>query len=198
MNWGKNIVKGVSISHGHGTSATYDIGIFIFSKLKLVIEINDTPTKNLLNLKSKINDATDEFGIHYSMVTNGEDYLCFNAKNKPEETPSYEKLVSRIHLEHEEIFNFLESKRTTKEISTYKLRSTNNSHRLDKGYWFLGNENYIALSFWSGNDWKNKTPNIYLAFYPSGKVSLVFSSRDSSIKADFFDELASIIVGFKQ
>ncbi|MFK7980686.1 MAG: AAA family ATPase [Saprospiraceae bacterium] len=194
----ESILKEISISHGHGTSGRFDLGIYLFGKLKLIIDIKDTSNKNLKFLLEK--DASmNEFGIHYYMITNGENYLCFNTfTNKKEKVPSYEELTNKIYLEHEEIFNFLEEKRQAGEITTYKLRSTNNNNRLSNGYWFLGNDNYIAVSFWSGNDWKNRTPNIYLAFLPSGKVSLIFSSRDSSIKADFFDELASIIVGFKQ
>ena len=42
----------------------------------------------------------------------------------------------------------------------FTFRKSNRDGKLDKGYWFYGNEGYLAVSFWTGMDWKNKTPNI--------------------------------------
>ena len=66
---------------------------------------------------------------------------------------------------HDNVFEFLEEyKDTVSDKGTqffFTLRRSNQQNRLEKGYWFYGNENYLAVSFWSGMDWKNKTPNIF-------------------------------------
>lgn len=92
----------------------------------------------------------------------------------------------------------LEKKRAKGADIKYKLRARNHKNRLDKGYWFLGNEKKIILSFWEGIDQKNHTPNIYLELSEFGQISLVFTSKDSIIKGQFFKELTSVLGGFKQ
>ena len=61
---------------------------------------------------------------------------------------------------HQTVFELLNAKR--KEIPEFRftLRQINRGKRLEKGFWFHGNEHYLAVSFWSGFDWKNKTPDI--------------------------------------
>lgn len=94
---------------------------------------------------------------------------------------------------HEEIFKYLhdlheERKKQGKEFH-FTLRRTNRYQRLEKGYWFHGNEGYITVSFWSGFDYANKTPNITFHLFPySGFCSLVFVARDSDLKHEFIKQ----------
>jgi hypothetical protein len=39
--------------------------------------------------------------------------------------------------------------------------------KLEKGYWFLGNEKYLGIGFYTGNDDSNHTPNITFQIYLS-------------------------------
>lgn len=89
---------------------------------------------------------------------------------------------------HDNVFEFLEEYKETassKETAfLFTLRRSNQQNRLEKGYWFYGNENYLAVSFWSGMDWKNKTPNIYFRITTEGKTFLTFTCKDSILKAE--------------
>lgn len=97
---------------------------------------------------------------------------------------------------HENIYAYL-----TEELKDLQLRFTlrqrNVSERLNKGYWFSGNEHYLAISFWKGLDWRNKTPNIYFAVLPNGASTLDFVSYDDERKIAFFTGLSEVL-GMKQ
>jgi hypothetical protein len=79
--------------------------------------------------------------------------------------------------------------------------------RLKKGYWFLGNEHYLAVSFWSGTDTKNKTANISFIIVPprskfintrGGCSSFIqLTARDSSTKTKFLEKMSKEIPGFE-
>lgn len=91
---------------------------------------------------------------------------------------------------HDNVFEFLEEYRKSIYNPSlpffFSLRRSNQELRLEKGYWFHGNENYMAVSFWSGMDWKNKTPNIFLRISIDNTVTLTFTAKDSSQKELFF------------
>src|SRR5450432_3641843 len=71
----------------------------------------------------------------------------------------------------------------------FTLRRSNQQKRLEKGYWFYGNENYLAVSFWSGMDWKNRTPNIFFRITLDGKTYLTFTCKDSLRKAEICKQI---------
>lgn len=92
---------------------------------------------------------------------------------------------------HNDLFEHL---RTKYPDLRFKLRQSNRYSRLDKGYWFLGNEVYLGTSFWEGTDWQNKTYNIMLGIELSDakkpKVYLEFVANDNEDKAGFFSKIA--------
>ncbi|ACT92181.1 AAA family ATPase [Dyadobacter fermentans] len=67
----------------------------------------------------------------------------------------------------------------------YTFRKSNYGSRLEQGYWFYGNENQMAISFWSGMDWKNRTPNIVFVITQNGNVYLEINVSDSDRKREF-------------
>lgn len=90
---------------------------------------------------------------------------------------------------HEAVYDFLEEYRK-QEIDNgrtfhYTFRRSNQKNRMDEGFWFYGNEKYIAVSFWSGMDWKNRTPNIYFGITIEGKTFLTITTKDSIKKAEY-------------
>lgn len=90
---------------------------------------------------------------------------------------------------HEKVYDFL-----VKETKlSFSLRARNVSGRLDKGFWFSGNKNYLAFSFWEGMDWRNKTPNIYISISKDGYLQLELVSFDEQKKVDFFKVLADVL-----
>lgn len=79
------------------------------------------------------------------------------------------------------------------ESLRFTLRQVNRAGRMDAGYWFLGNENYLAFSFWKGLDWKNKTPNIYFQVNLDGSASLNFVSYNDDAKVKFFSDISEAL-----
>jgi len=93
---------------------------------------------------------------------------------------------------HEKVFDFLyglhqKEKRKNKEFH-FSLRKSNRYERLEKGYWFHGNEGYLALSFWSGFDYANKTPNLSFIIFPDGESMFEVVARDYDIKLEFIEK----------
>ena len=92
---------------------------------------------------------------------------------------------------HESVLNHL----LKNEQVNFSLRSKDkkNEDKLSKGYWFLGNENYLAISFWNSRDWRNKTPNIFFGIDSAGWTWLEFIDKDGGDKTLFFEEIAPIM-----
>jgi len=91
---------------------------------------------------------------------------------------------------HEKILNFLLDKKKENPGFTFTLRKSDLNKRLSLGYWFHGNDDYIAISFWSGMDWQSKVPNISFVILPlTGECFLQFSAKDSSEKDDLINIL---------
>lgn len=88
---------------------------------------------------------------------------------------------------HQEVFDLLMSHHNKDENFLFTFRKINRDKKLDKGYWFLGNDDYLAVSFWTGKDWLAKTPRIYFEINKNGTSSLEFRNHDVSSKYDFFN-----------
>lgn len=92
----------------------------------------------------------------------------------------------KVNIVHNEVYNLLMEHRKNNPNFFFTFRKSNRDGKLDKGYWFYGNEWYLAVSFWSGTDWKNKTPNIsFIISLDSGQTSLEINTSDSDIKRAF-------------
>lgn len=100
---------------------------------------------------------------------------------------------------HNDLFEHL---RTKYPDLRFKLRQSNRYNRLDKGYWFLGNDQYLGTSFWEGTDWQNKTPNIMLGVdlmdpqKPQTYLELV--ANDDEDKAIFFSKVSGPLQMIRQ
>lgn len=87
---------------------------------------------------------------------------------------------------HSEVYDLLIQERTTNPGLNFTFRKSNRESRLEKGYWFYGNEWYLAISFWTGMDWKNKTPNIiFVISTDSTETYLEVNTSDSDEKRRF-------------
>lgn len=76
-------------------------------------------------------------------------------------------LISQIH---QKVFNYLIAihKQSIKKDFFFSLRQLNRNARLEKGYWFLGNDKYVAISFWAGSDDKTKSPRVSFCISHTG------------------------------
>jgi predicted ATP-binding protein involved in virulence len=103
---------------------------------------------------------------------------------------------------NEIIYEYLEEIKDEQSSSDkpflYTLRRSNQKNRLEEGYWFYGNENYLAVSFWSGMDWKNKTPNIFFRVTEEGTTYLTITSKDSIVKSEKFRSFFIKILDLKK
>jgi predicted ATP-binding protein involved in virulence len=97
---------------------------------------------------------------------------------------------------HREVFSFLNDLRSQNVHDpniTYSYRKSNFGGRLETGYWFYGNDDYFCISFWSGMDWKNRTPNIGWFLMANGDCQLEINISDSYEKEKFVEEQ---LIGF--
>lgn len=103
---------------------------------------------------------------------------------------------------HEEVYQALINTRISNPNLRFTFRKSNHGGKLEDGYWFYGNDQYLAISFWTGMDWKNRTPNIIFIFTDSEKCFLEVNVSDSDSKKTFVEkylvkELALIQYGRK-
>src|SRR5690606_21062636 len=86
---------------------------------------------------------------------------------------------------HNRILKFLSDYKKRNPGLLFSLRKSDLGRRLSSGYWFHGNDEYIALSFWTGMDWQSRTPNISLLIIPgTSECFIQFSAKDSPEKDD--------------
>lgn len=95
--------------------------------------------------------------------------------NRYKETSSNLKKEGDHFELHEEIFNFLLDKTDVDSEFTFVIRESNNRSRLDRGYWFFGEET-VAISFWTGMDHFNKRPAISFLINPNDYCKLVIQT----------------------
>jgi len=69
------------------------------------------------------------------------------------------------------------------------------SERLDKGYWFIGDDTYMNLSFWDGYDQLRKIHRLGFAidFNRSNEVYLSLSAKDNPEEAEYLNKVAQAI-----
>ena len=83
---------------------------------------------------------------------------------------------------HNELFELLYEHYKLNPNFKFRPRKTNRLNRLEEGFWFLGNHNYLAVGFWAGDDWRTKIPNIAFMVDHSGYCWLQFSATDTDGK----------------
>ncbi|QXU44128.1 AAA family ATPase [Pedobacter sp. D749] len=105
-------------------------------------------------------------------------------------------LISEIH---QKVFDFLMEYHKADKGFLFVLRQLNRNARLEKGYWFLGNDDYVAVSFWMGKDDKTKSPRLSFIISLDGTTYLEINSRSNSkpfFTLDFFKELGFTTLDF--
>ncbi len=86
---------------------------------------------------------------------------------------------------HNELFELLYEHFQLNPDFKFRPRKTNRSNRLEDGYWFLGNNEYLAVGFWTGDDWRTKIPGISFMVNHEGACWLHFSATDTDEKFNF-------------
>ncbi len=99
---------------------------------------------------------------------------------------------------HEKVLDYIIDLRADDSSLYFAPRKTNKKNRLSDGYWFLGNDNYVNISFWNGLDWKQKINNIGFVIYRDKSCAIELSAQDSPAKAAFLQKVAARLKGFKR
>lgn len=94
---------------------------------------------------------------------------------------------------HQICFDFLINYQKKHKDFYFVPRKVNNNNRLNDGYYFIGNDSYLMISFWNGGDRKEKIHNINFGITDRGDCFVEMSSRDSEKKADHLRELVRIL-----
>lgn len=89
---------------------------------------------------------------------------------------------------HSQAYHFLNELRQQQSDLRYTYRKSNYGGRLEEGFWFYGNDDYFCISFWTGMDWKNRTPNISFFFLSNGEAQLQINVSDSDKKREFVEQ----------
>lgn len=97
---------------------------------------------------------------------------------------------------HEKILDYFIKRRKNETAFYFVPRKINNKGRLDQGYWFIGNEYYVHISFWNGMDWKEKIHNIGFVIHSDRTSKIELSAQDSEEKARFLNKVALGLKGF--
>jgi predicted ATP-binding protein involved in virulence len=98
---------------------------------------------------------------------------------------------------HNKVFDFL---RNQYPDLRFVLRTTNKYGRLHKGYWFMGGENYVCISFWDIRDSSYMTPKIFFQIGNEEETQIIFTDKDSlklktndKTRSTFFENISSTL-----
>ena len=91
---------------------------------------------------------------------------------------------------HDKLFNYLYGVHQQNPTFMFRVRRMNNQNRLDKGYWFNGNNSYLETSFWDYKDNLHQTPVIRLVyFFESKEWACELVARNSREREAYFGKM---------
>lgn len=102
---------------------------------------------------------------------------------------------------HQNVFDILFEYHKKDEDFFFALRQLNRNGRLEKGYWFLGNENYVSVSFWMGSDNSTKSPRASFIISADGTTYLEINSKYNKVQfftIEFFKKLGFENINLEQ
>ena len=86
---------------------------------------------------------------------------------------------------HKKCLDFLLEYQSKHNDFYFVPRKYNNKHRLEQGMYFLGNEDYMVLSFWEGGDSKEFIYNINFGVGDDLQASIELSCRDNDDRVPY-------------
>lgn len=97
---------------------------------------------------------------------------------------------------HEKILDFLIKENKKNPDFYFATRIRNTYERLDKGYWFQGNNGYVYVSFWEGGDSNRRVRNIGFVVNSRDKNSWIELSAKGDERKIPFMEIVANKLGF--
>ncbi len=166
---------------------------------------------NLAKSYQKEGKHTEAKQLHQQALAIREGKLGFE---HPKTTQSLKNLAETISTEtdntgtfsaisqlHKTVLQFLLQKRENNPQLFFTLRTHRNDEqgRLSKGYWFLGEEEFLYFSFWKGIDSTNQMPTIAIEInLEQQQVTITLNGNDSREKAEFLQDITQLLDGFSQ
>lgn len=103
-----------------------------------------------------------------------------------------------IAIIHEEVYQYLKAKHKINPDFIFIPRKINNKDRFKKGFWFIGDDYYLQLSFWNGSDTLRRIHNIGFSIKHNGESIIDLSAKIQPSLVPFFTEVMNNIGGFKE
>lgn len=98
---------------------------------------------------------------------------------------------------HNRIFDYLMKIHESEDNFYFMPRRVNNKHRLEKGYWFIGDDKYLQVTFWDNDDPARHIHNIAFTINYDKGCYLEFSSKYDEQKAQFLETLTAQLGSFE-
>ena len=108
----------------------------------------------------------------------------------------HDMLYEYLNALHEEDLSFMFRVR---RMNNKGKNSDDDKGRLEKGYWFNGNADYLETSFWDYKDNLSTTPIIRLVYYfESKKWACELFARDQKVpqRVSYFEKMTKVLGGF--
>lgn len=94
---------------------------------------------------------------------------------------------------HKNCFNYLIKRQKVDEDLFFVPRKINNSNRLEDGYYFIGNNDYMMITFWKGTDTVEKIHNINFGITSGGEPFIELCSKGNDEKGYHLNEIANLL-----
>lgn len=98
-----------------------------------------------------------------------------------------------IHEIHKNCLDYLITYQTQHKEFYFIPRRINRANRLDEGYYFIGNNDYLMIGFWDGGDRNEKIHNINFGIESSTNSFIEITSTDKLDRAKYLKELVEIL-----
>ena len=98
-----------------------------------------------------------------------------------------------IHNVHKDCLDYLLKYQIDHKNFYFVPRKRNNKNRLEEGMYFIGNDEYLQITFWEGSDSKEKIYNIALVINNKMETFIEMSCRDNEERAVYTNNLAIVL-----
>lgn len=94
---------------------------------------------------------------------------------------------------HRDCLNYLLDYQSEHEGFYFVPRRINNAKKLESGMYFLGSDKYMMISFWDGEDAKERVHNISFGILNTGVAYIEMSSCDKEYRAEYLEQLVDLL-----
>ena len=128
-----------------------------------------SPVMPVIRISDELFSRLEAYAVGFDTPAAVIERLLNKYENKADSEINKEKInnssENEVTVIHDEIFQFLLDYKEHNPDFYFMPRQK--GKRLEDGYWFPGDENYLLISFYTGPDDFNKTPNITFQIYLS-------------------------------